>query len=1374
MESNSYLRFLIPRQDSTVPDNLGNNPNVAKYSNQSAGQFAGSFVTAIVVFAVQFLAFLLIKDRLARIYQPRTYLVPPRERTEPAAPGWFKWANSVLSTSNSDFVQKCGLDAYFFLRYLRTLLKIFVPAAFTLLPILISLNAVGGRGDDWALTHPEQANVTGLNQLAWGNVRPENYRRFWGHWLMALFFVIWICYVSFDELKNYIRMRQAYITSPQHRLRASATTVLVSSIPEKWCTFEALDGLYDVFPGGIRNIWVNRNFDELSEKVKRRDKIASQLESAETDLIKKCFKKNEENIVKAEKEAGKRLTKEEKKRKAAAQDEKGRQNAEDDTGITAGNPHQVKHTIAGALGADEGDHSSLSGSDNEEDNTNKRRQKAGLLPVPVLGEGIQVVTDGISKITDRFRGGVRHMGRDVNNLVDNTNGFIPEQRTLHHDSHLHHHRQADPTSDSHVGAHISHESQPPQRSTREPPTPKSPLAVDGTLDDPRDATRIDNDRHPLNATSPVSPVSSNNDKKAEAEKSEHKQTFGQKLLGLIGLGGGSEKEPINYPTAFNEQFETDDNDAAWRQYLQEKDRDTSRLPIFGWQWMFPLPFVGQKVDTIYYCRKELARLNVEIEDDQAHPERFPLMNSAFIQFNHQVAAHMACQALSHHLPQQMAPRLVEIDPKDVVWDNMSIPWWQNYIRTFFVIATVTGMIILWAIPIAFTSAVSQLTVLAQEYPWLRWLLDLPTWFRTWLQGVLPIVLLALLMFLLPVILRFLCRLQGIKSGMLIELSVQRYYFFFIFIQIFLIVTIGSSAVQLIRSFSSVQGVGNIPNILGQTIPTASNYFFSYMLLQAFSVSAGALLQVGSLFVWFILAPILDSTARSKFRRQTTLQNIQWGTFFPVYTNLACIGIIYSVVAPFILIFNIITFALFWFVYRYNTLYVTRFTLDTGGLLYPNAINCTFVGIYVLELALIGLFFLVRDGDGNQACTGQAIGTIIMLILTATYQILLNSAFKPLFRYLPITLEDDAVRRDEEFARAMRIRHNNHNAAHEKLIENENQDEDIEDQLEANERREIQSDKRAHEYEMKRIESSKHGDTRPPRDPQDIATNDEPELAPYEIQNPEITMDLDHESKTYRITHAGARAAHKTVDALPVPIQRGLSRRRKSSWADRDNVRNQRSSHFGHNYNEADIERQMSESRERQKHETNQLHSAQQKPDGKNGFLRRGHNRDQSDTRRALDAINNFNPLVGDADDVEAQRKARAELSDALYSGVNDELEDLTPDQRDALVQRAFQHEALRSRRPVIWLPRDELGVSDDEVLRIGRFAQPPVEDLSVEERERRGEGGFASGKKIAGQYKQENTGSIWVSNVRQGLDSKGRCVYSGAPPDFSEVDLIQL
>lgn len=1377
---------LVSRQ--AIPG-LSNNTNVAKTSGQSAGQFAASLVTGIVTFFVQVFIFLLIKDRLARIYQPRTYLVPPRERTTPAAPGWFRWVKSVLSTSNSEFVQKCGLDAYFFLRYLRTLLKIFVPATFILLPVLLPLNALGGRGPDWALTHDGQANVTGLNQLAWGNVPPAKYRRYWGHWLMAFFFVVWICYVSYDELRNYIRMRQAYITSPQHRLRASATTVLVSAIPSKWCTVEALDGLYDVFPGGIRNIWINRNFDELNDKVKQRDQLAAKLESTETDLIKKCFKKNEENIKKAEKEAGKKLTKEEKKREAAARDERAQRTAETDEGVSSGDPHQVKHTIAGALGEDEDGTSSTSSSESEHPPEKPPRP---FLPVPVIGEGIQAVTDGFNKFTDRFRGGVRHFGRDMNNTIDNTNGFVAEDGTVHdvatadtntrpsvesHRAGLHHnqghygHRAHDASATSgnpaQAGAKVTGKRATVQTDVY---SSKSPVDLDGTVETPRDPHKPDSDRRPLNLASPISPVSSNADeKKAATAKEKSDPKFWQKIGHLVGIGG-EEKEPIEYQKAFNEQFETDDADAVWRQYIDEKDRDTHRLPIFGWQWMFALPFVGEKVDTIYYCRKELARLNVEIEDDQAHPERFPLMNSAFIQFNHQVAAHMACQSLSHHLPKQMAPRLVEIDPTDVIWDNMAIPWWQNYIRTTLVVAVIIGMIILWAIPIAFTSALSQLTTLGEQYTWLHWVLRIPTWFRSFLQGVLPIVLLALLLFLLPLILRALCRLQGIKSGMLVELSVQRYYFFFIFIQLFLIVTLGSSAFQLVKVFSNPEEVTSIPSLLGQTIPTASNYFFSYILLQALSVSAGALLQVGSLVAWFILAPMLDSTARDKFKRQTNLQNISWGTFFPVYTNLACIGIIYSVISPLILIFNIVTFSLFWFVYRYNTLYVTRFTLDTGGLLYPNAINCTFVGVYVLEVALIGLFFLVRGPDDDVVCSGQAIATIVMLILTAIYQIILNQAFSPLFRYLPITLEDDAVRRDEEFARAMRIRHNHHNDAHEKLIENEREDQDIEDQLEDNENREWDDDRQRHEYEMNRIEASKsHHDGA--GDPDQVATNEEPELAPYEFQNPEINMDLDGNSKAFKTLQVTKKLASKTADTLPVPIQRGLSRRRKSSWADRDNVHNRRSTHFGQNYNQAQNDRDFSHSRERPQSNLNpptaqNMHSARQHPRRED----RGHLREISDpTKKALDAINNFNPLAGDVNDIEAQRKARAELSDALYSGINDELEDLTPEQRDALVQRAFQHSALRARRPVIWIPRDELGVSDDEVRRIGRFAKP---ELSAEERERRGDGGYADGRKFG--HVGEEGGNIWVSNVRQGLDSKGRCVYSGAPPDFSEVDLIQL
>ena len=198
-----------------------------------------------------------------------------------------------MKFSDREIINKCGLDAYFFLRYLRTLLVIFVPIAVIVIPILIPLNYVDGRGQEVVADEGDEGeSVTGLDTLAWGNIKPENSSRYTAHLILALCVIIWVCTVFFIELRVYIKVRQDYLTSAEHRLRASATTVLVNSIPSKWLSEEALRGLFDVFPGGIRNIWLNRDLSELLDKVKQRDEVHIQLENAETDLIK-AAKKNQ-------------------------------------------------------------------------------------------------------------------------------------------------------------------------------------------------------------------------------------------------------------------------------------------------------------------------------------------------------------------------------------------------------------------------------------------------------------------------------------------------------------------------------------------------------------------------------------------------------------------------------------------------------------------------------------------------------------------------------------------------------------------------------------------------------------------------------------------------------------------------------------------------------------------------------------------------------------------------------------------------------------------------------------------------------------------------------------------------------------------------
>lgn len=832
--------------------------------------------------------------------------------------------------------------------------------ALIILPILIPLNLVHGRGPHFAagrFLSSTYTNVTGLDRLAWGDVPPDKNNRYWAHLVLAVVVVIYTCYVFFDELRGYIRLRQAYLTSPQHRLRASATTVLVTAIPPKWCTFEALDGLYDVFPGGIRNIWINRNFDELNDKVKRRNKLARSLESAETSLVQNAKRSHLDKLKSEAKKVGEKEFKVAASEQLKALEEQRVATAQTD-GISSGDPHQVRHTIEEAL-AD---------SSKESSREQSRDRRKYIVPIPILGQGLEAFGHGIGNIGKTVFGGFKTVGHGVDERSNTTGGFIPvtpeppDSRTRSYvdkpNSGLDGtwSRSTSPDSDYPYKNHGPSPGRDCQQSSSEPSndsTVRESTSGDGPAysrsRSGRDGEGLGIEGAPIDHRikrgSGYTDILRNPERLGEAEE-QHKSkldfwkrkknvpygipsptphvqeedefplsrpspiTPGCNLQPTVnGPGsnpglkrmkdhrGKSRKEPpkdnareknaVDYPTAYNEDYDTNEGEPVWKRYLKEKDREFTRLPIFGWQWMFSLPLLGQKVDTIEYCRKEVARLNAEIECDQKKPERFPLMNSAFVQFNHQVAAHMACQAVSHHTPNQMAPRVVEISPDDVIWDNMSMRWWESYVRPAVVIVIIVGLVIGWAFPVSFTAILSQIRTLTGTVKWLHWLANAPDEVFSIIQGILPQAILALLLVLLPIILRFLAKSQGDYTGMAVELSVQKYYFAFLFVQVFLVISISSGITTIITQIT--HDPQSVPAILAQNLPKASNYFFSYLLLQALSVSAGALVQIMGLIEWFLLAPLLDNTARQKWHRQTNLPNMQWGTFFPVYTNLACIG-----------------------------------------------------------------------------------------------------------------------------------------------------------------------------------------------------------------------------------------------------------------------------------------------------------------------------------------------------------------------------------------------------------------------------------------------------------------------------------------------------
>jgi len=89
----------------------------------------------------------------------------------------------------------------------------------------------------------------------------------------------------------------------------------------------------------------------------------------------------------------------------------------------------------------------------------------------------------------------------------------------------------------------------------------------------------------------------------------------------------------------------------------------------------------------------------------------------------------------------------------------------------------------------------------------------------------------------------------------------------------------------------------------------------------------------------------------------------------------------------------------------------------------------------------------------------------------------------------------------------------------------------------------------------------------------------------------------------------------------------------------------------------------------------------------------------------------------------------------LFFDLHDSKKDFASNELDDLVSLAFQHEALHIQRPVIWISKDSLRISDNEVFRIRKYDS-----------------------------------NMRISNEHADLDIKGRVTVTQNSREFSEVE----
>ncbi|KAJ9666769.1 phosphate metabolism protein 7 [Coniosporium apollinis] len=427
-----------------------------------------------------------------------------------------------------------------------------------------------------------------------------------------------------------------------------------------------------------------------------------------------------------------------------------------------------------------------------------------------------------------------------------------------------------------------------------------------------------------------------------------------------------------------------------RRWLDKKERPTHRLT----------PIIGKKVDTIDYCRRRLSKLLPKI--DASRRTRLggnhKLVNAVFIEFETQAAAQAAFTMVVHNKPESMVPRQIAVPPKEIVWKNLRMTAYEANVRWILATGLICAMVLFWSIPVSLVGVLSNINYLAEKVPFLRFVDNLPSSVLGVITGLLPTILLAALLALVPMIFRFLAEQTGAVTRGEIELQTQYWYFGFQIIQVFLVTTLSSGAASVASQIAS--NPTSVTELLARNLPKASNFYITYFVLYGVGISASYLINFGGL-VTFVLGRFTANTPRAMFTDYVKLTAPRWGSEYPKWTNLGVIAITYSCIAPLVLGFATVGMGLIYGAYRYNMFFVYNTDIDTRGASYAMALQQLTVGVYLAELCLIGLF-AIRLGSSLWS-SGPLLLTILLLVVTILYHYLMNQALGPLVQLLPQNL-----------------------------------------------------------------------------------------------------------------------------------------------------------------------------------------------------------------------------------------------------------------------------------------------------------------------------------------------------------------------------------
>ncbi|KAK3432736.1 hypothetical protein EUGRSUZ_D00261 [Eucalyptus grandis] len=363
-----------------------------------------------------------------------------------------------------------------------------------------------------------------------------------------------------------------------------------------------------------------------------------------------------------------------------------------------------------------------------------------------------------------------------------------------------------------------------------------------------------------------------------------------------------------------------------------------------------LGLIGEKVDSIEYYSEKISELTPKLEAEQIATLRDKQQAAALVFFTNRVTAASAAQSLHATMPDKWivmdAP-----EPRQIIWTNLAIKFFQRQIRQYVIYIIVALTIFFYMIPITFVSAFTTLENLKKYLPFLKSIVDIAT-IRTLLEAYLPQIVLLVFLALLPKLLLFLSKLEGIPSQSHIERAASGKYFYFTSLNVFIGVTVGGT---LFATFKKIEKDPNsLLTILAASLPDNATFFLTFVALRSFIGYGLELSRIVPLIIFHLKRKYLCKT-EAEVKEAWYPGDQGYATRVPGDLLIVTITLCYSVIAPLIIPFGVVYFGLGWLILRNQALKVYVPSYESYGRMWPHIHLRILASLVLYQLTMLAYF-----------------------------------------------------------------------------------------------------------------------------------------------------------------------------------------------------------------------------------------------------------------------------------------------------------------------------------------------------------------------------------------------------------------------------------